>query len=177
MSGTAGHDAQAAAQEVVQAGSLRGPEFVLGMICCALMLLIVGLTFVEVFMRYVFSMPIRGAEEIIQYAMGTMIFAALPLITARRGHVTVSLIENAVSGGFKRVIDIIVDLCSFAAVSLIAWRLFIDAMGRVASSDSTVVLNWPRAPLVFIMSGLAAVTAIVQLRMLLERAGFISPRR
>lgn len=169
MSGSTGQDAQAAAQEVVKTGSLRGFEWVLGAICCVLMLLIVGLTFVEVFMRYLFAQPIRGAEEIIQFAMGTMIFAALPLITARRGHVTVSLIEDAVKGSLKRSIDVIVDVCSLAAVSLIAWRLLVDAMGRIDSADATVVLNWPRAPLVFAMSALAAVTALVQLGMLWQR--------
>lgn len=169
MSGHSGTDAQAVAQEVVQAGTLRRYELVLGLICCVLMLLIVGLTFVEVFMRYLFARPIRGAEEIIQFAMATMIFAALPLITARRGHVTVSLIENAVKGGLKRAIDVIVDACSLTAVSLIAWRLFVDAAGRVESSDATVVLNWPRAPLVYTMAVLAAITAIVQLAMLWGR--------
>jgi len=169
MSGNGGADAQAAAQEVVQAGTLRGFELVLGVICCVLMLLIVGLTFVEVFMRYVFARPIRGAEEIIQFAMAMMIFAALPLITARRGHVTVSLIENAVRGTLKRAIDVIVDTCSLAAVSLIAWRLFVDAGGRVASSDATVVLNWPRAPLVYAMAVLATITALIQLGMLWRR--------
>jgi TRAP-type C4-dicarboxylate transport system permease small subunit len=177
VSQTQGADAQAAAQEVVQAGALRGPEIILGIVCCLLMLLIVGLTFVEVFMRYVFARPIKGAEEIIQFAMGTMIFAALPLITARRGHVTVSLIEEAVKGRVKRTIDVVVDLCSLTAVSLIAWRLFIDAMGRVASSDATVVLNWPRAPLVFAMAALAGITALVQAGMLLQRAGLVGTRR
>ena len=169
MSGNGGADAQAAAQEVVQAGTLRGFELVLGVICCVLMLLIVGLTFVEVFTRYVFARPIRGAEEIIQFAMATMIFAALPLITARRGHVTVSLIENVVKGGLKRAVDVVVDVCSLAAVSLIAWRLFVDAGGRIDSSDATVVLNWPRAPLVYVMAALAAITAVVQLGMLWQR--------
>lgn len=169
MSGNSGADPQAVAQEVVKAGTLRGFELVLGLICCVLMLLIVGLTFVEVFMRYLIASPIRGAEEIIQFAMATMIFAALPLITARRGHVTVSLIEDAVSGGLKRFVDIMVDACSLLAVSLIAWRLFIDAGGRVASSDATVVLNWPRAPLVYTMAALATITAFVQLAMLWQR--------
>lgn len=169
MSGGPEAEPQAVAQEIVQAGQLRGPEWVLGLISCALMLLIVGLTFVEVFMRYVFAQPIRGAEEIIQFAMATMIFAALPLITARRGHVTVSLIEDAVKGGLKRVIDVIVDACSLAALTLIAWRLFVDAAGRVASSDATVVLNWPRAPLVYAMATLAAITAVVQLGLLWQR--------
>lgn len=169
MSGNSGADPQAVAQEVVKAGTLRGFELVLGLICCVLMLLIVGLTFVEVFMRYLFARPIRGAEEIIQFAMGTMIFAALPLVTARRGHVTVSLIEDTVKGGMKRAVDIIVDVSSLAAISLIAWRLFVDAAGRLETADATVVLNWPRAPLVYAMATLAAITALVQLGLLWQR--------
>lgn len=169
MSGNSPTDPQAITQEVVQAGKLRSYELALGLICSVLMLLIVGLTFVEVFMRYLFAQPIRGAEEIIQFAMATMIFAALPLITARRGHVTVSLIENVVQGNLERFVEIVVDLCSLTAVTLIAWRLFVDAGGRIDSADSTVVLNWPRAPLVYVMAALAAVTAVVQLGMLWKR--------
>lgn len=164
-----GIDAQKAAQEVAQAGKLSGWEIPLGILASVLMLLIVGLTFVEVFTRYVFAKPIKGASEIIQFAMALMIFTALPLITARRGHVTVSLIDDAIRGALKRVVDAIVDLCSLIAVGIIAWRLFVDATDRVASSDATVVLNWPMAPLVYAMSALAAVTAVVQVGMLFER--------
>lgn len=171
MSGGVGADAQAAAKEVAHAGDLRGYEWVLGAIASILMLLIVGLTFVEVFTRYVFAQPIKGASEVIQFAMALMIFSALPLITARRGHVTVSLIEDAVKGWVKRLVDITVDTCSLAAIALIAWRLWVHAGNLVDSKEATIVLGWPNAPLVYAMSLLAGITAIVQIWLLLRRLG------
>jgi TRAP-type transport system small permease protein len=169
MSSGVGTDAQAAAQEVAHAGDLRGYEWVLGAIACLLMLMIVGLTFVEVFTRYLFARPIKGASEIIQFAMALLIFTGLPLITARRGHVTVSLIEGAIRGALKRFVEVVVDACSLAASGLIAWRLWLHADSLEQSKEATIVLGLPTAPLVYAMSGLAGITVIVQLVLLLRR--------
>jgi TRAP-type transport system small permease protein len=171
MSGGIGADAQVAAQEVAHAGDLRGYEWILGGIACILMLLIVGLTFVEVFTRYIFAMPIKGASEIIQFAMALVIFAGLPLITARRGHVTVSLIEHAVKGFMKWLVETVVDMCSLAAIVTIAWRLWIHADSLVESKEATVVLGLPTGPLVYAMSFLAGITVLVQLTLLMQRLG------
>jgi len=52
----------------------------LGWMCSLPLGLIVVLTFFDVFARYVFSAPIKGSLEIIQYSMALSIFAALPLV-------------------------------------------------------------------------------------------------
>ncbi len=87
--------------------------------------LIVVLTFFDVFARYVFSAPIKGSLEIIQYAMALSIFAALPLVTRHRGHVTVSLIDGLLGASAMLWKTRICDAISSLALALMSWRLWI----------------------------------------------------
>lgn len=123
---------------------------------------IVALTFFDVFARYLFSAPIRGSLEIIQFAMAIVIFTALPLITRRREHVTVSLIDGLVrTRGAQRFKQLACDLLSFVAVSLIAWRLWVQAGEDLAADTRTIVLRWSMAYLGYFMALFALISALI----------------
>ena len=136
---------------------------VLGVLSALPVALIVALTFAEVFARYVLSAPIRGSTEIIEYAMALVIFAALPLITRHRGHVSVSLIDGVVRGGLRRVKNVLCDAVSCFALGLLAWRLWLQAASDQRAHVSTVVLEWPHAPLYYAMAAFAAASALTML--------------
>lgn len=123
---------------------------------------IVALTFADVFARYLFASPIRGALEIIQFAMALTIFTAMPLVTRHREHVTVSLIDGLVQGAAAtRIKQLLCDSVSLAALGVIAWRLWIQAGESAAAESATIVLKLPMAPLTYVMSGFAAASAVV----------------
>lgn len=130
---------------------------VLGLLSAVPLVLIVGLTFADVFARYVFAAPIRGSVEIIEYAMALVIFTALPLVTRSRGHVTVSLVDGVVRGGVRRVKNVLCDTISTLALAVLTWRLGVQAGADHQSGATTVVLGWPHAPLYFAMTALTAV--------------------
>ena len=117
----------------------------------------------DVFGRYVFSAPIRGSVEIIEYAMAMVIFTALPLVTRHRGHVSVSLIDGVVSGAVRRVKTVLCDAISTLALGLLSWRLWVQAGEDLRSGAATVVLGWPHAPLYFAMTALVALAALAML--------------
>lgn len=123
---------------------------------------IVALTFADVFARYLFAAPIRGSLEIIQFAMAVVIFTALPLVTRHREHVTVSLIDGMVrSKAAQRFKQLACDTLSFVAVSLIAWRLWVQATEDFGSDTRTVVLKWSMAYLGFFMAAFATLSAVI----------------
>ena len=132
-------------------------------VCCALpLLLIVVLTFLDVFARYVFSSPIRGSVEIVQFAMALVIFAALPLVTRQRDHVTVSLVD----GWFARrewtaSKQRFCDLVSLAALVLLTRQLWLAAGDYVSIGTRTAVLSWPFAPLAYALCAFSALSAII----------------
>ncbi len=121
--------------------------------------LIVVLTFFDVFARYVFSAPIKGSLEIIQYAMALSIFAALPLVTRHRGHVTVSLIDGLLGNSVMLWKTRICDAISFLALALMSWRLWIYAGESIEQKQQTIVLALPQGPLVYALAVFAAVSS------------------
>lgn len=125
--------------------------------------LIVALTFLDVFARYLISAPIKGSLEIIQYAMALSIFAALPLVTRHRGHVTVSLIDGLLGTVAMRVKTILCDLISLLALLLMSWRLWIYAGESIEEKQQTIVLALPQGPLVYILAVFAALTSLLVL--------------
>lgn len=133
-------------------------ERVLDIACAVPLALIVLLTFADVFARYVFSSPIRGSLEIIQFAMALVIFTALPLVTRRRGHVTVSLVDGVLKGKARRIKQLLCDGLSVLALALLTWRLWLQAASDVQASTRTIVLGWPQAPLTYAMTVGAALS-------------------
>jgi TRAP-type transport system small permease protein len=134
----------------------------LGLLTAIALFAIVALTFLDVFARYLFSSPIRGAVEIIQFAMALVIFTALPLVTRQREQVTVSLIEGLVTGATaRRFKQFACDLVSLVAVVMLAWRLWVQAGESAKDKTATIVLGWPMAPLTYFMCACAMATALV----------------
>ena len=133
--------------------------------------LIVVLTFLDVFARYMFSAPIKGSLEIIQYAMALSIFAALPLVTRHRGHVTVSLIDGMLSETLLAAKNKICDVISLVALLLMSWRLWIYAGESMEQNQQTIVLALPQGPLIYTLSVFAALTSVLVL------VGLIRPAR
>jgi TRAP-type C4-dicarboxylate transport system permease small subunit len=128
--------------------------------------LIVVLTFADVFARYLFSSPIRGSVEIIQFAMALVIFTALPLVTRKREHVTVSLVDGVLRGGAKRVQQVLVDAISVFALGVLTWRLWLQGGDDLAADTRTIVLGMPQAPLTYAMCAFAALATAYMLMLL-----------
>ena len=149
----------------------------LGLMSAIPLALIVVLTFLDVFARYLISAPIRGSLEIIQFAMALSIFASLPLVTRHRGHVTVSLIDGVLGPAATRWKVLVCDLISLAALILISWRLWVYAGESIEQSTQTIVLALPQGPLVYALalfsiltSGLVAIDLKRQIAALGARA-------
>ena len=131
--------------------------------------LIVLLTFADVFARYLFSSPIRGSVEIIQFAMALVIFTALPLVTRKREHVTVSLVDGVLRGGAKRAQQVLCDAISVFALAVLAWRLWLQGGDDLAADTRTIVLGLPQAPLTYAMCAFAALSTAYMLMLLFQQ--------
>lgn len=129
--------------------------------------LIVILTFADVLGRYVFSSPVRGSLEMIEFAMALVIFTALPLITRQRGHVTVSLIDGMFkSSACKKLKNVVCDAISALALGLLTWRLYLQGLDDLQSGSATIVLSLPHAPLSFVLTFFAGLTTCLVLALI-----------
>lgn len=122
-----------------------------------------GLTVVDTFSRKFLSQPIASAFELTELTLTLIIFAGLPLVTARRGHVQVELIERLLSTGVRRGSDLVIDLVTAGVLAVLAWQLWIKAVEQVGYGDTTSVLQIALAPVTYAMAVLAGAAALASL--------------
>ena len=91
------------------------PLQALAMISCAVLFLMMTLTFIDVGGRYVFNSPLPALAEIIAFMMAGLVFCILPMVCFREGHVTIDLLDGVVPRRLKRAQGVFINLASLPA--------------------------------------------------------------
>ncbi|MCW5773131.1 MAG: TRAP transporter small permease [Rhodospirillaceae bacterium] len=135
----------------------------LGIVLAALVFGMMAITFVDVLGRDLFNHPLPAAFELTRLALGTMVFVALPLVTAADENVTIGLLNGLFRGRVERIKRFLVTL--FVAVLCVAWarELWIQAGVLLANNERMMFLGVRLAPYVYAMSVLTALTVVVAL--------------
>lgn len=133
----------------------------LGAVVALVLFAIMAITFCDVFMRYWFSAPIRGASEIVRFGMAILIFSAFPLVTLDQQHITVNLLQGRFGPVGRWLQHLFVLLVSGIAVGIMTWQLASDGADLASNQITTTILEWPLAPLSYFMSALSGVTLLV----------------
>lgn len=135
----------------------------LGTLAGAVLAGIMMVTVVDVIGRYVFHRPLPGSSELTEVMMAILIYAGLPVVSARNAHISVDLFGSFTSPGLARLRDTLVRLICAATLGLIAWRLWAYAEQIRASKDVTEYLRLPHAPFAYVMSVLAGLACAAEL--------------
>ena len=138
-------------------------RLLLGIAVTVDLLLMMGLTFVDVVGRYVFNSPLPGAKELTEILQAVLVFGAAPMITADRTHITTALFESVLSRKVLRWRDAVIALLGAIVCSVLAWRLWIQAGLVLALHEGTPLLGVPMAPFVYFMSAASAACALILL--------------
>ena len=137
---------------------------VLGTVAAIVLFSMMVLTFVDVTGRKLLTRPVYGAYEITEFLMGALIFSALPLVTAREGHVTIDILDHVLRPGFARWQRVIVNAISTGVLAFIAWRLWVLSASHLRTHEVTMTLHIPHGPFTrafAVMAALAAVACLV----------------
>lgn len=137
---------------------LRRVEGLLGVIAALTLFGLMMLTCVDVVGRYFFSRPLPGGFELTELAMGALIFTSLPLVTMRRQHVRVDLIDHIVPASVQVVQQTLLDVVAAVCMGAIAWRLWVRAADMALAGETTATLQIIVYPLVYYMAAMAFVT-------------------
>lgn len=117
---------------------------------------------VDVVGRYIFSAPLPGGFELITFSMGLLIYAALPVVTAREEHLTVSVLTHFYVGWKGAARLAVVLAVNIAVLGVMAWRLWIQAISLQQMGAKAMFLGFPIYPFVYAMSVSAAAAAAIQ---------------
>jgi TRAP-type C4-dicarboxylate transport system permease small subunit len=139
-------------------------SYIVGLLLFFLMLV----TCIDVAGRYGFNAPLPGANEITELTMGVLVFAALPLVTARSEHITISLLDGLFKGRVKQLQQIAIGLISLTVLAIMSGRLWLKGDELASYSDTSSYLQVPLAPLAYGMSVLTAASSVIVLILLLR---------
>jgi TRAP-type C4-dicarboxylate transport system permease small subunit len=136
---------------------------VLGAAAALLLFGMMALTTVDIVSRYLFSWPLRGAFEVTELLMLTLIFAGLPLASRAGEHVTLDFVDLLLGPNGQQLVRRAVDLVCGVIILALAWRVWVKAGKIAAYGDTTDVLRLPVAPFVYFMTAMVALTGIIHL--------------
>ncbi|MDP6430372.1 MAG: TRAP transporter small permease [Rhodospirillales bacterium] len=141
----------------------RSPRIVklLSYLVAVLMFAMMGVTFADVIGRYLIGQPIPGGFEIIEFIMGPMIFAAIPIVSYNNSHITVSLFDHMFRGRVRRVQQTLVLVFTTVMVGFIAERMFDSAEYLRGKAQVGLQLDIQVAPVVYTMSLLAFIACLL----------------
>ena len=135
---------------------------------------LVMLTCADVFGRYVLAQPINGKTEITRMMMAVLIALVLPVVTARKEHITVDLFDFLFRGRAQAVRDLIVDGLAAGSLLVLAWWVGFRAMRLMSYGYLSDFLRWPLYPVAFFvaaMIGLAGLALALRMVVGVTRLG------
>lgn len=130
-------------------------------IAAIMLLTLMALTCIDVLGRYLFNRPLPGGFELTELGMGALIFTSLPLVTLRRQHVQIDLLD-ILPARWHDVQHAVLGMLTAACMAVIGWRLWIKAGEMAHAGETTATLQISVYPLIYYMALMAfATTALM----------------
>ena len=124
------------------------------------------LTLADVLGRYVFNVSVVGAVELTEMLMVGVIFTGIVLTTAKREHVAVDLLTVGLGPRGRRVQQAASHLLAIVISLLLGTVTWSQGLSALESHDRTTMVGLPLAPMIFFMSVMLFLNAIVQAQQL-----------
>ncbi len=129
-------------------------------LCVLSLTILVLITVIDVFGRYLLGSPLPGTTEITEIILGLLIYIGLPYICRNEEHVSVSLFSNYLNKSFLKVQKVLVNLIVFILLCIIATQLYRHGIDLYSYNEITTYLEIPKAPIAFSMALLTMLAAL-----------------
>ena len=138
-----------------------------GLIFVVIALLSVG----SIVSRALWSKPLQGDYEIVQFAGAVFVSLCLPLTQLRRANIIVDFFTVRAAPSTRAKLDAAGALLLAIVMALLAWRLAVGTVSMHEVGETTTILGWPlwiayaaMVPGVALTAILGATTALRDLR-------------
>jgi TRAP-type C4-dicarboxylate transport system permease small subunit len=138
-------------------------ETLCGLLSGAALFAIMALTFFDVVGRKLLENSIPGSLELTELLMVVVIFGALPLVSQRGEHVAFDSLDAYTPEPVRRVQGAVVHLGCGIALLALGWLMWNTGNQFMETRETTAQLKLLKAPFIYGMGLLCAVTGIVHL--------------
>ncbi|OUU78803.1 MAG: hypothetical protein CBC38_06730 [Gammaproteobacteria bacterium TMED78] len=126
--------------------------------------------FIDVMGRYLFSLPLLGATEIIKNSVVAVTFLQLPFAIYKDGMIRTTIVLGSVNDYWKRLLRSFANICGllfFIGTALSAWGPAIEALG-VSEYEGEGALRVPTYPIRFLVVVTSLFSSFVYLNILYQ---------
>jgi TRAP-type C4-dicarboxylate transport system permease small subunit len=138
-------------------------ELASGLLSGTALFAIMCLTFADVLGRKFANNSIPGSLELTELLMVMVIFGALPLVSERGEHVEFDSLDPYLPLWLRRAQAFIVHLLCAALLIGLAWLMWRTGSQFMETGETTAQLKILKAPFIYGMSALCAVTGAIHL--------------
>lgn len=154
---------------------MRLIERIVSFVAAVLMFALMVLTVVDVAGRNLFHHPLLGATELTEITLVLLSFLLFPVVAFAGRHIVADVADAFQSRLLDLLQVVLTAVLGAGFFALIAWRLWILAEQAADYGDRSVSLGIPLAPVLYVISGLAGITALAfVLRSLQSRHATVS---
>lgn len=93
--------------------------------------------------RWLFSSPVMGDTEVIEFAMAVVVAGCLPICQWRGDNIIVDFFTTRASARTRARLDRLGALLVAVMMGLIGWRTVVAIFDQKASGSVTMLLQWP----------------------------------
>ena len=147
---------------------LRGAARVLALVALAGLMVLAGMTTLDVLMRWLFSAPLHGVNDVSSVVMALVISACLPANLAFKQNITVTLLGSACGGKVTGYLELFASILTLIFACLMAWAFVPYAISTWESGAQTWVLRLPVWPWWMMAAGFVIMASIAQAIVLLS---------
>lgn len=138
-------------------------EKLCGLLCASALFAIMALTFFDVAGRKLLSQSIPGSLELTELLMVVVIFAGLPLVSARGEHVVFDSLDSVWPAWVLKMQNMLVHgLCAALMLGL-AYVMWQTGNQFAANGETTAQLQFSKSPFIYGMALMCSVTGVLHL--------------
>ncbi|GAA0791910.1 TRAP transporter small permease [Marinobacterium sediminicola] len=105
-------------------GPAKWLAFFLEAVSALVLFSLMALTCVDVVGRYLFNSPLHGGTEMTEIGLAVMVFAAMPVVTWRGGHIVVDLLDRFLGSKIVKALALFAALVMSSSLYFLALRIF-----------------------------------------------------
>ncbi|MEM7430050.1 MAG: TRAP transporter small permease [Pseudomonadota bacterium] len=107
------------------------------------LLVIVGINFLSILGRSLFSAPLLGDFELVELGCAVAVSSFLPWCQLKRGNVIVDFVTSGLSDRWRQVLDSFSAIVFGLVAAFFTWRMFYGAQDMYTYNEETMLLQFP----------------------------------
>ncbi|SEG66421.1 TRAP transporter small permease [Marinobacterium lutimaris] len=143
-----------------EVGPVKWLAFALELVAAVVLFLLMAITCVDVAGRYLFSNSLDGATELTEIGLAIMLFAAMPIVTWRGGHVVVDIFDRVIGGRMVKALALFAALVISSSMYFLGVRIFELAERSLRRGVVTEYLGIPTGYIVEYIAVMSWFTAL-----------------